>query len=634
MLDPYDRLQLVNELRPPDGFEFDCGIGTTFSLDLESLMTVPLSLALCEFESRDDALANPEAVLEGLRRITGKLHVFCHRGRIKRPREGMLLSSLLEDIVVQVLPKNRAGVFHPKVWVLRYRRGDEAMIRVLVLSRNLTFDKSWDTALVLDGEVQQDRPSAVRQSSRLAQFLRALEELSGDLAGRVKVPLESLAKDISQVEFENPEGFKDFTFWPLGIETAVPNILNREHSRLMVISPFVSDLTAKRSKGVLDQLLYKRTSVEQNVLVSRADQLDALPPASIAELQATTRIYALDDAAAHADQTAETAADVPIERPVDSLSGLHAKVYVIEDGANVSVVTGSANATAAAWGRGGDTANVEFIVELHGARRTKGINALLGEEESAESAAGGLLRILKPYRPPSQAVEVDHDAERVERMIDDSRRILAEALLRIDICPEGDDKYCATLTVPPLGFPEGVECQAWPIMLPQGRAQSLAAGKKRSAVEFSALTIYALTPFWAFRLQAKVGKAEQTVDFVLRLPVEGMPDGRNAAIMTKMIDSSERFLRYLALLLADAPSAPGVGLLGGRARVPWGTNNNATPMDTPMLLENLVRAFSRNPKRLERIDALLEDLKKGTPTANVIPAGFEDIWQAFRPVKK
>ena len=184
MLDPYDRLQLVNELRPPDGFEFDCGIGTTFSLDLESLMTVPLSLALCEFESRDDALANPEAVLEGLRRITGKLHVFCHRGRIKRPREGMLLFSLLEDIVVQVLPKNRAGVFHPKVWVLRYRRGDEAMIRVLVLSRNLTFDKSWDTALVLDGEVQQDRPSAVRQSSRLAQFLRAIEELSGDLAGK------------------------------------------------------------------------------------------------------------------------------------------------------------------------------------------------------------------------------------------------------------------------------------------------------------------------------------------------------------------------------------------------------------------------------------------------------------------
>lgn len=634
MLDPYDRLQLVNELRPPDGFEFDCGIGTTFSLDLESLMTVPLSLALCEFESRDDALSNPEAVLEGLRRIAGKLHVFCHRGRIKRPREGMLLFSFLEEMVVEALPKSRVGAFHPKVWVLRYRRGDEAMIRVLVLSRNLTFDKSWDTALVLDGKIQQDRPSAVRQSSRLAQFIRALEALSGDSAARVKAPLESLAKDVLQVEFENPEGFSDFAFWPLGIETAVPKILNGEHSRLMVISPFLSDLSAKRGKGVLDQLLRKRTNVEQNVLVSRADQLDALAPASIAVLQATTRIYVLDDAAAHADQITESAADDPIERPVDSLSGLHAKVYVIEDGANVSVVTGSANATAAAWGRGGETANVEFVVELHGARRTMGINALLGEEDSAEDTAGGLLRILKPYRPPSEAVEVDQDVERVERMIDDSRRILAELPVRVDIASEEDDKYCATLRAPSLGFPEGVECRAWPIMLPPGRALALPAGTQRAAVKFGALTIYALTPFWAFRLHAKVGKAEQTVDFVLRLPVEGMPEGRSAAIMTKMIDSSERFLRYLALLLADDPSAPGAGLLGKRVRSPSGADNNATSPDMPVLLENLVRAFSRNPKRLERIDALLDDLKKGAFTTNVIPAGFEDIWQAFRSIKK
>ena len=58
----------------------------------------------------------------------------------------MLLFSFLEEMVVQALPKNSTGAFHPKVWVLRYRREDEAMLRVLVLSRNLTFDKSWDTA--------------------------------------------------------------------------------------------------------------------------------------------------------------------------------------------------------------------------------------------------------------------------------------------------------------------------------------------------------------------------------------------------------------------------------------------------------------------------------------------------------
>ena len=63
-------------------------------------------------------------------------------------------------------------------------------------------------------------------------------------------------------------------------------------------------------------------------------------------------------------------------------------------------------------------------------------------------------------------------------------------------------------------------------------------------------------------------------------------------------------------------------------------SNGVSSWETTVLLENLVRAYSRNPKRLERIDALLEDLKKGTPAASVIPPEFENIWQAFRQKKK
>ena len=108
----------------------------------------------------------------------------------------------------------------------------------------------------------------------------------------------------------------------------------------MVISPFLSELTAKRDSALLDFLLEKRSAVAENVLVSRPDQLDALKPESIAELQATTKIYILDDAAVSAEQAAEGADDKPVERPIDSLSGLHAKVYVIENGANVSILGG------------------------------------------------------------------------------------------------------------------------------------------------------------------------------------------------------------------------------------------------------------------------------------------------------
>lgn len=634
MLDLYDRLQLVSELRPPDGFEFDRGIGTTFSLDLESLLTVPLSLVLCEFESRNDALTNPEAVLEGLRRIAGKLHVFCHRSRIKRPKEGVLLFSFLEEMVVQALPKNNTGAFHPKVWVLRYRRHDEAMLRVLVLSRNLTFDKSWDTALVLEGTVQPNRPSGVRKNRRLAQFVHTLAVLSGDPSDLVKASLLSLADDVMRVEFDTPEGFDDFAFWPLGIETNAPSVLDGQHSRLMVISPFLSELSPKRDNIPLDFLLRKRSSVTENVLVSRTDQLDALNQESIVELQATTKIYVLDDAAVNIDQNGEGADDGLVERPIDSLAGLHAKVYVIENGAKVSILAGSANATHAAWGNGGESTNVEFVVELMGARNKVGINALLGDQIAAEAGAGGMLRMLKPYNKPDCPAEVDPDLTRVEKMINSLWQQLAAASICVEIFSEDGDNFRAALTVPPLDIADGVDCYAWPVMLPQGRAQEIKDREKIGTINFNGLSIFAVTPFWVFRLRGKVGKAEQTVEFVLRLPLEGVPEGRMAAIMSSMINSSDRFLRYLALLLSDDPMAPGAdimtrGRLGGS-----GANGDEPSWNTTAVLENLIRAYSRNPHRLERIEALLTDLKQGMTATSVIPPEFEDIWQAFRQKKK
>ncbi len=632
MLDPYDRIQLVNELRPPDGFEFDCGIGTTFSLDLESLLTVPLSLALCEFESRDDALENVEAVLEGLRRIAGKLHLFCHRGRIKRPREGMLLFSFLEEMVVQALPKNGTGAFHPKVWVLRYRRDEEAILRVLVLSRNLTFDKSWDTALVLEGTVQRDRPSQVRKNRRLAQFLRALAGLSGDSEPLVKPPLESLAADVLRVEFETPDGFDDFAFWPLGIGTDVPSVLDGQHSRLMVISPFLSGLSPERDSAVLDFLLNKRSAATDNILVSHLDQLDALELESIAELQMTTKIYVLDDAAVTTDQAAQGTDDMPDERPIDALSGLHAKVYVIENRAKVSILTGSANATKAAWGNGRGSTNVEFVVELMGARKNVGIDALLDSRAAAEAGAGGLLRMLKPYNKPDCSPAIDPDLDRLEKKIDTLWRQLAAVAIWVGIFPEDGGSFRAALTVPPLDIPDGVECHCWPVMLPKGRAQELKDSRTTATINFGAMSIFAVTPFWAFRLRGRLGKAEQTVEFVLRLPLEGMPEGRRAAIMSSMINSSEGFLRYLALLLSDDPTAPGGNILGHGSRGRGGANAEP-PWSAAGVLESLIRAYSRNPKRLARIAALLADLQQGATAASVIPPEFEDVWEAFRQKK-
>jgi hypothetical protein len=624
VLDPYDRLQLVSELRPPEGFEFDCGIGTTFSLDLESLLTVPLSLALCEFESRQAVQECPEAVLEGLRRIAGKLHVFCHRGRIKRPSEGVPLFSLLEDMVVQALPEHRGAVFHPKVWVLRYRHSDQALIRVLVLSRNLTFDKSWDTAVVLEGMVQPQRAHVVGKNQRLADFILALESLSDDVNAETRASLGSLAEDVMRVQFEVPAGFDDFRFWPMGIGTAMPDGFDGRHSRLMIISPFLSDLSATGRGVPLDQLRMHRSSVTTNVLVSRADQLDALSPDSIAKLEATTRIYVLDDAALNIGE-AERLADEALPPASDALSGLHAKVYVIEEGAKVRILTGSANATRAAWAD--DTGNVEFLVEMSGERRLVGIETLLGVSTSRESGAGGMHRMLRPYTAPAHPEDVDADRERLDRMMEDACREISGAALTVTVSADAGGTFQALLAVPSIELPAGIECLTWPVMLPQGRAQCVQRGAQ-GRIPFVSLSIHALTPFWAFRVRGKSGKVEQVAEFVIRLPLEGMPETRNAAILSRMIDSPERFLKYLALLLSDDGSVLVPVRATNRAR--RGAGVAANPLDGYMVMEDLVRAYGRNPERLVRIEALMKDLKQGGTAASPVPPDFEVLWKAFR----
>jgi len=621
VLDPYDRLQLATELRPPDGFAFAGGIGTTFSLDLESLLIVPMSLVLCEFESREHAMENPEALLEGVRRIAGNLQIFCHRGRIKRPSRDNPLFAFLEDMVIEALPQAAGSAFHPKVWVLRYRSETQTLLRVLVLSRNLTFDRSWDTALIVEGVVQPNRPNTVRKSGPLAQFLRALPGLAIAPPSGLSEVIDGLVQNVLRTEFDPPDGFEGGDLWPLGVGATEPDLFSGWHRRMLVISPFLSDLTTRRSKGVLDQLLHKRGAA-QNVLVSRAEQLDALPRETISALQETTRIYVLDDVAANGAQDEEEGRPTP-ER--ESFSGLHAKLIVIEDGSkNVSIYTGSANATLAGWGRAGHPGNVEFVVELFGARRSSGIDVLLGENQPDETGSGGLLKVLKPYVPPKSSPDTDPDAERAEHMLDEAREAIARATLGLEVIEEADSRYGKRMSVFGLAKQEGIAWEAWPATLPAGRAQRFLDEPENNQLEFVGLTVHALTVFWAFRATATSGAARASVEFVLKLPAAGMPESRNRAVLASLIDNSDRFLRYLALLLVEDPDQPGKKII----RPPGPVDPNlGGDVVIEGLLEDLVRAYSRSPERIERIRRLVDDLAASGSAS--IPAKFAEVWRAF-----
>lgn len=150
-----DRTDYGGILMPPDGYRLDRAVGTTYSLDLEALTAVAICLGLSE-ETDSKLMQNPIGMLNALQKVSDKIVLFCEAGQIKVPTKPTALSILLEKMVVEVaLPKDRQlgryPSFHPKTWVLAYVNADgDKKYRFVVMSRNLTFDRSWDISFAMD----------------------------------------------------------------------------------------------------------------------------------------------------------------------------------------------------------------------------------------------------------------------------------------------------------------------------------------------------------------------------------------------------------------------------------------------------------------------------------------------------
>lgn len=101
-----DRLDYASILVPPAGYKCEFAIGTTYSLDLEALIGVPLALFLGE-EMDGTLLENPVYVLEALRKSADRFVLFCEGGQIKVPNKANPVFALLESSIFEVVLKKR-----------------------------------------------------------------------------------------------------------------------------------------------------------------------------------------------------------------------------------------------------------------------------------------------------------------------------------------------------------------------------------------------------------------------------------------------------------------------------------------------------------------------------------------------
>lgn len=605
-LGPQDRTLLLESLRPPEDYQLDVAIGTTYSLDLIAMMVAPVGFTFFDVDPNDpDFLRrDPLEVLEAIRRHASQIVLFYEAGRIAVPRHYRPLLTYLEERIVPVRAPTAKRSFHPKVWFIRYSNpAKKVWYRLLCLSRNLTFDRCWDTILVLDGHLRDDRTVGFGQNADLREFIAALPDMAvAPLAPGVKAQVSRIEKEIARVEWDLSDLPFDLTrFWPLGYDRVKRWPFKGRMERVAVISPFLSDKTLiKLSEGNGD-----------HVLISRQECLDRIKDTTFTRFQDCYQM-------SHSVPGAESEDPELLPSSEPPLQGLHAKLYIADDGWNARIWTGSANATISAF-----EGNVEFLVELCGPKSAMGVDAFLDKIKGSTS----FMDLLQQYTPPESTVG-DPELEALELEIDQLRMPIASAGWSVSVTVGEDPQQwlpvAATSKKLPT-WPDHITVSCRPASVADPSARPLKSGSSVSEA-FTPLALESLTSFLVIEIEGHAKSAQHRIRFLVNAQLIGAPANRKDRLLRHMLQDKRSVLRFLLLLLADAadPLPAAENGAGGK----WGRSSSSSA-DSEALLEPLLRALDRSPARLTAISTLLSELGSTEEGKALIPEGLTELFSAI-----
>ncbi len=355
-LDPDGRSTLRNVLLPPDGYRLEHALGTAYSLDAETLVTIPLFAAGIGAEDLEKSVG-----ISRIYDLGARLTLLVQGDRIaisKRWASSRTLLRLVGDAVVPCSIKD--GSFHPKLLVLEFtsiEQPGKKLVRIVIATRNLTTDNSWDSVVVLD-----EAPTGVR--------IPGLPEAISDLAQFVNDPSHAAVKRVRKignalknVRFQPLPGITDLEvrlFYP-GSSNAEKVFEMIKGDDLLIISPFVRQRFLEKLAKQAD------TGKDHRWLVTR--------PVDVPDAAFTNyKVFKISDAAVPAHDMSDA------QSAHGQLVGLHAKIYLASSKkSGTRLVVTSANATPSGW-----TRNVEVAVTGVAKAKPFQVPALLAPPDSKE----------------------------------------------------------------------------------------------------------------------------------------------------------------------------------------------------------------------------------------------------------
>lgn len=596
MLAPDSRLLLLDALRPPAGFLFDRAIATTFTLDLETALMVPLALSGHAIKESPD----PVEVMDAIRSCAGKIDIFCQAGGIRADRWPSDLIGLLENSIHQV-PRPKPGcLFHPKVWVLRFlaQGNGERSYRCLILSRNLTQDRSWDLVLRLESDPISGGRGVNPSNQNLNRFVLALPALAGMNEDSERTgAVAELAEELRKVWWELPEDVQEIRFWPFGL----PGMRKPKTEEMftgyrhLIVSPFISP---QGMKTVLGENNATAVSV-----ISRGDELDGqqkdqMPDGAYYQISPLASLKGDEE---HSEVSIQTE---------QMLGDLHAKLFVVETNRRARVFVGSANATDAAF-----NGNVEILCELSGGATRLGVEVMLGE-------GSPLREILEEYRfPEAPAKDPKRDlGHSVEAYLFDLAGMRFHAHAR----GVADAWHVQVTSDDPLPLPVNFDAELFISPLNIMERKRLAFGQC-AAVEFAPMAGAEITPFMVLTCVGRVEGSEVEKQIVVCAELAGGPPERLDELLVRQIDTPEKFLRLLDLLLGLGGAFMPESVSGAHATEGnWGNGSLG-----PGLLELVARSLAERPEALDALESVVARLSSTERGRAILPPGWDMLWESM-----
>lgn len=580
---------VYNEIVATPGYELEFVVGTTYSLDAEAFLAIALSFARLG-DVTDADFQSPFRLLEGLRQANSKIAIFCNRGGLQPPVRMNPLYAMLDKSVFEVADErkgNELANFHPKVWVIKERsldNQDKRQVKLIVMSRNLTKDTSLDCA------VSMTAPLGVRTNAELRRRHQPLKDLLLILAEKAttdkRKKIRKLANEIDSMgAFELEPPFEDYEFLPIHFGENLNSEIDFETElpgeRMAVVSPFIDVTTLTWLNNFRPK--------QEKILITR---MDSLSPEIMDLYSGENReVWVMTQVAEQNDI-----------HPMN----LHAKMYFSwgPKTGGVHLWLGSANATHSGFYR-----NSEFLLKLtlkRGRGQFEDFKSEFCDEKKQMCESITSLPELEPTHE-------DHTLEiNVRKGLINRNNLSAEIV-------ECDSLYHVLVSAKRIKNIEGKITIA-PIQEPWNEAE-LTPQLLQCTIKVA--TRSHLSEFYIIKVIPD-DKSVEPIKMAIKIATQGIPDDRDDHIFQSLIDTSDRFLNYVEMMITDRPQEL-ASLMISDAESWASIANSQSNHRCNSLYESLLRIAATNPERLDDVNDLVNRLD-----VKIIPESFAQMCAKFK----